>query len=126
MSARACLPLAIVVFSLLAIRAVADPPCAQDPQTRAGHPQEISRLAVPASRQNFTGGYVGGSCLVHGDARGPQDGTWGWDYVAFGHFPNRIFLGWCHCRNSKTGPYATDGHHVKDPVAPIPQPHCEH
>ena len=34
-------------------------------------------------------GIIGGSRLIKGDAAGPYDGTFGWDYQGFGWHPGR-------------------------------------
>jgi hypothetical protein len=112
---RNLLVICIFAISMASIRA--------DEHARAGRPQEISCIAASASREKFTGGYVGGTRLVGGDGRGEQDGTWGWDYVGRGRFLGRIFLGWAHDRKhqEKVGKYDTDGRRVKDVLVPIPK-----
>ena len=84
---------------------------------RAGHPERVSCLAEPSNTPHYTGRYVGGGCAHRGDDRGPNDGTWGWDYCGWfmSHHP---WLGWCHGRRCQggVGAYQTDGPHVPDPL----------
>ena len=93
--------------------------CAEDHTfERAGMPRSVSRLAIPSIEKHEGYGYVGGGKLVRGDARGPSDGTFGFDYQGFGWRPGRVFLGWAHDRKQPTsGPYRTDTHHVPDIVS---------
>src|SRR3954447_19632443 len=95
----------------------ADPPApsGDHPQVRAGNAQCVAWYAVPGVSPMETGGYVGGGCLFRRGPRGPEDGTWGWDYVGKGNHPGRIFLGWCGCGREKPGgTYKTDGPPVPD------------
>lgn len=91
---------------------------------RAGFPLEESPHAKPGRTPAYCGGYVGGGRpLTHKveDGRGPNDGTWGWDYVGpLGH-PRRVFLGWWHDRKQPfSGPYNPDGPYVPDIIADNP------
>jgi hypothetical protein len=54
-----------------------------------------TRYAAPSVSVNETGGYIGGNRLraTPGTAIVPNPGTFGWDYVGFGKYPGRIFLG---------------------------------
>jgi hypothetical protein len=99
----------------------ADPPAPSGCHThqRAGT-TGIAWYALPGLSPKETGGYVGGGCLVRGGPRGPEDGTWGWDYVGKGKHAGRIFLGWCGCRFKPAGPYKTDGPEVPDVFAVKP------
>ena len=94
---------------------------------RAGHPQEVSRLAHPVPSPRDAGGWVGGGRLLvyprKPDGRvTATDGTWGLDYVGFGCRPGRVFLDWWHDRPHQPmpGPYSPDGPHVPDPIAAHP------
>ena len=91
---------------------------------RAGQPQTVSRFATTDRTPAYSGGYVGGGRLAivprQPDGRTvPTDGTWGWDYTAFGRRPGRVYLDWWHDRPRQPapGPYKTDGPHVPDVVA---------
>jgi hypothetical protein len=85
---------------------------------RAGMPQNISRLATPSVGKHEGPGYVGGGKLIHGDGRGPADGTFAYDYQGFGWLPGRVFLGWAHDRKQPNpSPYRTDTFHVPDPIS---------
>jgi hypothetical protein len=85
---------------------------------RAGMPQIISCLATPSVSTHEGPGYVGGGRLIHGDCRGPTDGTFAFDYEGFGCLPGRIFLGWNHEKKEpKPGPYRTDTFRVPDPIS---------
>lgn len=94
---------------------------------RAGHPQAISRWAVPSRSPHHGGGYVGGGKLslfaAHRDGRDPHtEGTWGWDFVGRGRRPGRVFLGWWHGRPHEpaAAPYRTDAAHYFDPLTVRP------
>jgi len=94
------------------------PPSGCHTQQRAGHADCVAWWARPGVGPKQAGGYVGGGCLFRGGPRGPEDGTWGWDYVGKGKYPGRIFLGWCACGVRKpSGPYKTDGPEVVDVFA---------
>ena len=73
----------------------------------------VSRLAIPSYDEHYTGGYVGGGRAIGGQARCPNEGTYGWDYSLFRASGRGSFLGWSHGRRSQggTGSYATDGPH---------------
>ena len=105
-------------FVLLAFGLAADPvpPSGDHTQQRAGNPQCNALWAVPSRSAKECGGLVGGGCLRGGVGAGPNDGTWGWDYIGCGWRPNRIFLGWCaDCVSQrKPGTYKTDGPNVPD------------
>lgn len=82
---------------------------------RAGHPLDVSHLAQPSNSPAYVGGYVGGGMALGGDARFPEEGTWGWDYTGK-HLPRQVFLRWSHGRRNQggTGSYRTDGPPVPD------------
>jgi hypothetical protein len=85
---------------------------------RAGMPQNISRLAVSSVGKHEGPGYVGGGRLIHGDSRGPTDGTFAFDYEGFGWLPGRVFLGWVHDRKEPgPGTYRTDTYRIPDPFS---------
>ena len=76
---------------------------------RAGNPECVARYARPSNGPNFTGYYVGGGSAFRGEARSPNEGTWGWDYS--GPFCLRhIDLGWWHGARYQggTGQYQPD------------------
>jgi hypothetical protein len=83
----------------------------QTPEERAGYPQEISCLARPSDTGNYVGYNVGGGCAWphHGEAPGPHEGTWGWDYPGCCGW-TRVALDWWHGKyQGGYGAYATDG-----------------
>ena len=92
---------------------------------QAGYPLCISRLAVPSYNDHYSGGFVGGGKAHGGDARCPNEGTWGWDYTPFRPDGHGIFLNWSHGRRYQggTGRYATDGPH---PIHAITEAIGEH
>jgi len=69
---------------------------------RAGNSNHIAPWAIPSVTSHEAGGYVGGGSLFHNNrplakgigstAGAPGDGTFGLDYVGFGHRPARVFL----------------------------------
>lgn len=88
---------------------------------RAGTSKTISRWAVAGISSHETGGYIGGGKLIHGEGRGVQDGTFGFDYTFFGRRPGRIFLGWHNDSTKHQTPilprYAAEGPRVTDVFA---------
>jgi hypothetical protein len=120
--------LGIVFMLLFAQVGVARDPDNHGPSTagpedhnldRAGQPQLLSRFAIPGIEKHEGPGYVGGGKLIHGDGRGPTDGTFAFDYQGLGWRPGRVFLGWAHDRahQPQLGPYRTDTHHLPDPLS---------
>lgn len=91
-------------------------------QERAGNPQCIAPYAQPGVSKSDGLGYVGGGKLVGGGCSGPQEGTFGMDYVGFGWCRQRIFLNWFNDRPNQPPPgnYHTDGPKVPDVVAKNP------
>ena len=93
--------------------------CYRSELHRAGYPNRISRLAVPSNSCRYAGYYVGGTTPFwrHGNARCPDEGTWGWDYWG-GKFKRHISLAWLHGRdaNRKFGSYRTDGPKVIEKI----------
>ncbi|MBI1914807.1 MAG: hypothetical protein HYS12_08725 [Planctomycetes bacterium] len=81
---------------------------------RAGYPNEVSKLAHPSETPNYGGYYVGGGCTFRGDAPGPADGTYGWDYVSLCRFDYRVMLRWCCRYKGGYGKYKIDGPPVPD------------
>src|SRR4051794_35233696 len=63
---------------------------------RAGYPNQDSNFPYPSNPHNYTGYYVGGGCPFGGEGPGPQDGTYGWDYVSFWKHHYKVMLSWCH------------------------------
>lgn len=94
---------------------------------RAGHPDEVSKLAKPGRNSHYTVGYTGGGLFsLTQRKREPReisyDGTWGSDYTLFSKRPGRIFLGWAHDKPHQPPhpKYEGIGPHVPDPVAAHP------
>jgi hypothetical protein len=116
LSCAVCVFVLGVVFALPTAALAADaeqpkycrPP--EDGNVRSGCPQCISRLAAPSDNCHFSGDYVGGDTLLHGQNRCTADGTWGWDYDGL-LFAKHIWLGWSHGARYQggTGAYRTDG-----------------
>lgn len=83
--------------------------CAQQsPFERAGKPFCVHRFAAYSTNAKYAGGYVGGGTVLRGEARCPDEGTWGLDYM--GLIPiKRIWLDWSHHRHQAGGgSYRTD------------------
>ena len=81
---------------------------------RAGNPTCISPLARCGFSHRFSGYFVGGGgSLRYGQARYPNEGVWGWDYVGgYRHWLRpKVALPWHHSSKSQggTGAYKTDG-----------------
>ncbi len=108
--------LSALVGSLLAIgSASAQTTAADHTQARAGNANVVAPWARPALTAKESPGYVGGGKLFGGEARGPIDGTFGYDYVGHGWKPGRVFLSYHPNLGGKpTGPYRTDGPRVFD------------
>jgi hypothetical protein len=89
---------------------------------RAGYPQCVACYAVPAYIKGWTGYYVGGGAAVHGECRGPADGTWGWDYE--GHYlPHRVILRWWHGKyQGGRGAYEPNGPEVPNVIPTLTHP----
>lgn len=82
---------------------------------RAGHPDEISKLAHPSNTPRYYGYYVGGGSPYRGGGPGPADGTWGWDYGGLFHWwQSRVELLWNNRYQGGTGAYHPDGPRVVD------------
>jgi hypothetical protein len=83
----------------------------EDPETRAGNPRSVAPWAHPSDTGRYCPYRVGGGAAYHGEAPGPEEGTWGWDYPGI-LFPARIALGWWHGRKYQggTGSYKVDGY----------------
>ena len=88
---------------------------------RAGTCKGMSKHAIPAINSHYAFGYIGGSSVLKGSPRSTYDtlshgcnggsyGTFGSDYVLFGHRPNRVFLGFFDKPHAKplTDRYQTD------------------
>ncbi len=88
-----------------------------------GGSDRISRYAIPSVESHEAGGYIGGGRVFRGSAGGPNEGTFGYDYVGFGRRPGRIFLGFFGESAKQQGllpKYNADGPRVKDLVAAQP------
>lgn len=94
---------------------------AQHTHERTHTVNPVGNHAVPGKSQYESGGYIGGGKLVHGEGRGVQDGTFGWDYTGLGRRPGRIFLGWFNDSPKQGKPvlprYNSDGPRVTDVFA---------
>src|SRR5437868_6583771 len=117
---RAYLPLSLPLALVLAAapaRADIPAPCTGPEHTpaQAGYPPCVAWYARCGRTDKYAVGYVGGGCVGwRGEARRPDEGTFGWDYDC-GRRPGRVFLNWCHCGKSPpAGPYKTDGPPVPD------------
>jgi hypothetical protein len=81
---------------------------ALDDQVRAGHPEMVSRWAIPSVTPAYSAGWVGGSTLLRGQPRHiHSDGVWGFDYDGW-LLNRRIWLGWSHGRRYQGGAGAYD------------------
>jgi hypothetical protein len=109
----AALQFALVAFSDFTPGILADPPLA----TPAPPLQPVAWWAVPSNNPHYIGYYAGGGApLRRSEPRGPDDGTWGWDYRGW-LISRRVTLGWWHGRRYQggTGAYRTDGPHYHEP-----------
>lgn len=84
-----------------------------NPYARAGDPQCVSPLAIPAESPHEQGYYVGGGARERarcGEERTPHEGTWGVDYTGI-LVRKRTNLEWWHGSRYQggLGSYATDG-----------------
>lgn len=110
--------LALIVAAVAGTaRADIPAPCTGPDHTpeRAGYPPCVSKCARPGRTCKYAVGYIGGGCIGRcGEARRPEEGTFGWDYT-LNWRPGRVFLTWCHCdKQQPPGPYKPDGPHVPD------------
>lgn len=79
-------------------------------EQRAGHPQQVKRIAAPSNTRNYSGYYVGGgSTFAAGHERSIDQGTWGWDYGGLLK-NNWVRLGWNNGSRPQggTGSYKTN------------------
>jgi hypothetical protein len=85
---------------------------------RAGQSNVVAPWARPTRTPKEAPGYVGGGRPFpawSGEGRGPLDGTFGYDFVGYGLYPGRVFLGWYGPEAGPPGgPYRTDGPRVFD------------
>jgi hypothetical protein len=85
---------------------------------RAGQSNVVAPWARPTRTPKEALGYVGGGRPFpawSGEGRGLLDGTFAYDFVGYGLYPNRVFLGWYGPETGRPGgPYQTDGPHVFD------------
>jgi hypothetical protein len=81
----------------------------EDQEARAGYPRTVASWAHPSDTGHYTGYEVGGGAAVGGEAPGPDEGTWGWDYCGL-FLPVRVALDWWHGKyQGGGGTYKTDG-----------------
>jgi hypothetical protein len=111
--------LLILIATLLAAsRASAQTTAADHTFARAGQSNVGAPWARPTRTPKEAPGYVGGGRPFPASAaegRGPLDGTFGYDFVGYGLYPNRVFLGWYGPQAGPPGgPYRTDGPRVFD------------
>jgi hypothetical protein len=69
---------------------------------RAGCPQRVAWYAHPSDTSSYAGYSVGGGAACCGEARYPDEGTWGHDYQGW-LIPRRIILDWWHGRKYQDG-----------------------
>jgi hypothetical protein len=81
--------------------------------SRAGHPECIAPWARPSRECLDQGYYVGGGAAVLGDSRGPQEGTWGWDYA---ERYTKVRLDWWHGRRYQGGTGQFQPNRLKHPL----------
>jgi hypothetical protein len=85
---------------------------------RAGQSNVVAPWARPTRTPKEAPGYVGGGRPFpgwSGAGRKPLDGTFGYDFVGYGLYPDRVFLGWYGPEAGPSGgPYRTDGPRVFD------------
>jgi hypothetical protein len=98
---------------------LADEPCAEDGQRRAGYPLEVSAVAMPSDTGHYAGYYVGGGAVLFGQRRCLGEGTWGWDYRGL-VLPKRVRLRWWHgvCEQGGIGAYRTTGINLESKSTP--------
>ena len=114
---RRLLPV-VVLLAGWAAPATAQTTAADHTFARAGQSNVVAPWARPTRTPKEVPGYVGGGRPFPawgGEGRGPLDGTFGYDFVGYGFYPNRVFLGWYGPEAGPTGgPYRTDGPRVFD------------
>lgn len=84
-----------------------------NPWARAGNPQCISPLAIPAESPHEEGYFVGGGARMRargGEERHDDEGIWGLDYTGL-IVPKKTQLNWWHGSRYQGGygAYRTDG-----------------
>lgn len=82
---------------------------------RSGYHGRVAWYALPSRTKAYTGYYVGGGQAIGGSSRGPNEGTWGWDYRGC-LLPSRVALWFNHGAHYQGGggPYKVDGHPLPD------------
>jgi hypothetical protein len=84
----------------------------EDQYARAGNPQDVAVWAQPSDTGHYDLYPVGGGAARHGGPPGPDEGTWGWDYLGL-KLPSLVDLGWYHDRyQGGGGSYETEGPHL--------------
>ncbi|WP_439620623.1 hypothetical protein [Gemmata sp.] len=93
---------------------------------RAGYPTSVKPHAIPSVPPQYTGGYIGGARLFHGNrplAKGPyaapgpvRDGTYGIDYAGITMRPGRVFLAPSY--DPSIGPTIAQSYRAEGPVVP--------
>lgn len=140
-SALRAVPAACVL--LASCKAIPDHPPHQEPRfvertplprvappntlARAGNPDALAPWAIPSVTSHEAGGYIGGGSLCKNNrpltrgagttAGAPGDGTYGLDFIGFGHRPGRVFLAPSPDPSAGTPiaeNYKTDTHYPKD------------
>jgi hypothetical protein len=96
---------------------------------RAGHPECVSKHAVPSNSPRYAGYYVGGATPFwrRGDGRRLDEGTWGWDYWGGGLLKRHVSLNWLHGRDARRryGGYQTDGPKLVEKLHALHEGHGE-
>jgi hypothetical protein len=83
--------------------------CGEGAEARAGYPRTVAPWAQPSDTGRYVGYAVGGGSPCKGDAPGPDEGTWGWDYKGL-CLPQKVELLWYHGKEQGgSGAYAIDG-----------------
>jgi len=110
--------LVLTTVLLAASSASAQTTAADHTFARAGQSNVIAPWARPTRTPKDAPGYIGGGRPFpawSGEGRGPLDGTFGYDFIGYGRYPNRVFLGWYGpAAGPPSGPYRTDGPRVFD------------
>lgn len=84
---------------------------------RAGHPEQVSKLAKTTYTKRSYGYYVGGGAPgKKGEGRYITEGTWGMDYIGRWTPRRKIALGWWHGRRYQggEGSYKSEGPEIPD------------
>jgi hypothetical protein len=114
-----CLRTVALLFTIVpTARAGEDPPTY--PLPMGWTYLHVACYARPSDTGHYGGYYVGGSAVCKGEPRGPQEGTWGWDYTGCGCLGPCVYLQWLHGRRyrNSAGGYRIDGPHLLHPHEP--------